>query len=57
MLKQTFLISHRRQLKTLAMTLQYRDKTLEGKPKKPPDININFSENKKKLYVPDLHFP
>ena len=57
MLKQTFLISHRRQLKTLAMTLQYRDKTLEGKPKKPLDIKINFSENKKKLYVPDLHFP
>ena len=38
------------------MTVQQRDKTREGKQKKTLDIDINFSENKKKLYVSDLHF-
>ena len=36
--------------------VQQRDNIREGKPKKTLDVDINFSENKTKLYVPDLHF-
>ena len=39
------------------MTVQQRDKAREGKQKKKTlDIDIKFSENKKYVYVPDLHF-
>ena len=38
------------------MMVQQRDKIREGKLKKTLHIHINFSENKTKLYVPDLHF-
>ena len=34
------------------MTVQYRDKTREGKQKKTLDIDINISENKKDYMSP-----
>ena len=57
MLKQTFLNNF---LQEVVKNLGY-DGTIEGKntqrkTKKTLDIDINFSENKKKLHVPDLHF-